>query len=276
MRQSRPVNYAAAQGSAEQTAARAFAQASRRCTADCAWYHGLWPYLRLLGLTSTPLDNTAFYRRELRRLSAGARVLVAATADAAPLELLGAAPGLSVTVVDRCATPLWLCEEHAARTGTVIATVQADVRTWRPAEPFDAVFTHGLLARFAPPGQAEVIAAWRDCLAPGGRLLLVTRVDADPATQGAGFAAPGDLVAAVQHGLRTRGIDDAGISAAAAVFAARFTRHAPLSRPLVEAALHAAGLRVEASADRLHPTTPGLDGAGRPPRRYAEIVAVRP
>lgn len=259
------------------SAARTFAQAPRTCSADCAWYHGLWQYLRLLGLASTPLDDAAFFEQELGTLASGARVLIAGTADYAPLELIArSAPHAQVTVLDRCATPLALCADYARRHGLAVTTVCADVRTWRPDPPLDAVFTHGLLARFPAAQREEVISAWHDCLRPGGRAWLVTRLDPDRAAQGAAFAAPQDFARAIEAAFTAHGIPDPGIGPAATHYAARFSRHAPLDLGALEQALGSGGLRVTRRAVVSRRTTPGLDGPGDQYRQYAQIVAVRP
>lgn len=253
----------------------ALERAAVLCTSGCDWYHGMWQYLRVLDMASTPHDSAAFYVRELAALSSGARVLVSATADYAPLELLRGACARwpQVTVLDRCATPLWLCDWYARRHGLGLTTVAGDVLTWRPEEAFDVVFSHGLLARFTATEQAAVARAWRECLRPDGRLLLVSRLDPDQHAQGAPFAAPEDFLAAVLGAMHARGLDADRLAPLAARYAQRFTRHAPQSLPVLETLLTGAGFDIVSSTTRARRTTPGLDGPGAQQRHYAEIVA---
>lgn len=57
--------------------------APRLCR-DCAWFHGLWQVLRLLGLNTTPEHHARFFRERLRRECRALdrpRVLISGTAD---------------------------------------------------------------------------------------------------------------------------------------------------------------------------------------------------
>ena len=101
---------------------------------SCAWYHGLWQYLRLFDFVTTPRDHADFYRAALlQRFRAGARrVLISGTADyALPACLLwlyrSAGVPAEMTVLDICRTPLRLCEWFADRIDTSIATVAQDI-----------------------------------------------------------------------------------------------------------------------------------------------------
>jgi 16S rRNA (cytosine967-C5)-methyltransferase len=102
-----------------------------------------------------------------------------------------AAAGARLTAIDISRQRLALVRENAARVRVEMDIVEADARTWRPAEPLDAVLLDAPcsalgvlrrhpegawrrdpsdLARF-PKMQAALLASARDMLKPGGRLV---------------------------------------------------------------------------------------------------------
>jgi 16S rRNA (cytosine967-C5)-methyltransferase len=102
-----------------------------------------------------------------------------------------AAAGAKLTAIDISRQRLALVRENAARVRVEMDIVEADARTWRPAEPLDAVLLDAPcsalgvlrrhpegawrrdpadLARF-PKMQAALLAGARDMLKPGGRLV---------------------------------------------------------------------------------------------------------
>jgi 16S rRNA (cytosine967-C5)-methyltransferase len=102
-----------------------------------------------------------------------------------------AAAGAKLTALDISRQRLALVRENAARVRLDMEIIEADARTWRPAEPLDAVLLDAPcsalgvlrrhpegawrrdpadLARF-PRMQAALLASARDMLKPGGRLV---------------------------------------------------------------------------------------------------------
>src|SRR6185369_15056274 len=83
---------------------------------SCAWLHGFWQYIRLLGLGSTPTQNEEFFAAAIGTATAAVpapRILVSGAADYSMLSVvLGACAGRDVrpqiTVMDQCETPLAL------------------------------------------------------------------------------------------------------------------------------------------------------------------------
>jgi SAM-dependent methyltransferase len=151
---------------------------------DCAWYHGFWQYLRLLGLTKTSGGQAGFLVETLRGLArAGGfpRVLVSGSADySMPAHALWAyraegAP-LLLAVLDRCETPLALSRWYAERHGADVITHRVDVLEHRAPEPVDAVFTNSFLGSFDAASRPRLVAAWHRMLRPGGRLLFTNRL----------------------------------------------------------------------------------------------------
>jgi SAM-dependent methyltransferase len=164
--------------------------APERCWRDpgsgesCAWYHGFWPYLRLLDYGSSPELHKAFYLEALAPPAAvgrPVRVLISGAADFAMLEVAqaafaGAEAMPQFTVVDRCDTPLALCRWYAERQGFHIDTAAADILSFAPAEPFDAIATHSFLGNFDEDARAGLLRRWFALLRPGGRLATVNRI----------------------------------------------------------------------------------------------------
>lgn len=164
--------------------------APERCWRDaatgetCAWYHGFWPFMRLLDYGSSPELHAAFYREALAPLADSAtpaRLLVSGAADFAMLEVTrqafaGAACPPQITVTDRCDTPLALCRWFAEREGFPIETKAADILALRDRAGFDAIVTHSFLGNFPPEARPRLMRSWFTLLRPGGRLVTINRL----------------------------------------------------------------------------------------------------
>lgn len=165
-------------------------------TESCAWYHGFWPYLRLLDYGSSPELHKAFYLAGLAPLTAlpQPRILISGAADFAMLEVTRAtftdsASRPRFTVVDRCETPLALCRWYAEREGFAIDTVLADMLAFEDAEGFDAIVTHSFLGNFSPEARPRLAARWHALLRPGGRALTINRLRGTQAAASTRFEA---------------------------------------------------------------------------------------
>jgi SAM-dependent methyltransferase len=179
-----------------EAAALAWELSRRTCSMDpetgesCRWHHGLWPWLGVLGLSTSPARFSEFYRAAFGRALAGrreARVLVSGAADAemlARVESACAAWGVApdVTAIDLCETPLALSRRYGERSGLRVATERSDVLAYAPAARFDVVCSDSFLGQFAPPARERLIAHWASLLSPGGSVITVNRLrpDADP------------------------------------------------------------------------------------------------
>lgn len=112
------------------------------------------------------------------------RLLVSGTADYGMLQLLhkqldGITTNIEMTVVDRCATPLKICQWYAERHGFHIDTIHQDVLGGVPPSAFDAIFTHSFLGYFSDEDRRSLLMRLRDGLRPGGRLVTVQRIRED-------------------------------------------------------------------------------------------------
>lgn len=260
---------------------------------DCAWYHRLWQYLRLLDLVTAPPAQGEFYLAEIgRRLAARERprVLIAGSADyAMPAWVLAACRraglGARLTVVDRCATPLRLSRWYAARSGARILTRQADLAAFSTRARFDLLCTHSFLGYFAPAARRELLARWHGLLAPGAAVLTVHRLRPGSREDARIGFTPAQAEAfcrrvreaALRHGAGL-GIAPALLERAAAEYTRRLRIYPIASREALQALFAGAGFEVV----RLETGT--VPGRGREPAagptapghaEYARLVALR-
>lgn len=146
---------------------------------SCAWLHGFWQCLRILGLAADPARHAAFYGDALGETHAAGgapRVLVSGAADYSMLaHALAAfrarAVEPAITVIDRCETPLHLNRWYADRVGCQLESQRAGMLDYAPPAPFDAICTHSFLGMFSPLERPRLVDAWHRALRPGGRLV---------------------------------------------------------------------------------------------------------
>jgi SAM-dependent methyltransferase len=255
---------------------------------SCVALHGVWLDLRLLGLGADPSRHGDFYDRALARSAADApRVLIAGCADWGMLATAAAAyrrvdAALAATVVDRCPTPLLLCAWYAARLGLPVRTCCTDVARLDTFAPFDVICTHSLLTYFALPARRALLEHWCTSLRPGGRVVMVTRLDAtrdvaDTSSEPAAIAF-GERVAARFEQSRRRG-DVAELRRRAERFARAQVRHPIGNAGDLEALFESAGFVIEnldvCKLEGTLASATDVVGAARS-GSYGEIVAVKP
>lgn len=172
----------------------------------------MWPYLRSLGLQGGGPDHKFEEQRAAFAAVAGnaatTRWLIAGSADAGQLALVQSVSALrgdrrhSVTIVDRCPTPLGLARHHAEACGMVIETVQDDLMTFERPGAFDVVSMHHVVEFFPEEIRASFMRHAATWLAPGGHVLVAVNFG------------PRDSIEGGSKALRTW--REAGIRAAAA------------------------------------------------------------
>jgi SAM-dependent methyltransferase len=175
------------------------------CTRDhvdrvsCSWYHGVWQYLRLFDMVSSPSWHSSFYERWLATSLAGEgrrRVLITGAADYSLLAYVIAAARVSgklgaglleAHVMDLCATPLNACRWYADRFDLGVRLHEADilgdaasllrrVRGDGPSGEFDLIATDAFLTRFSRDDVGRVLDNWRALLRPGGHVVTTVRL----------------------------------------------------------------------------------------------------
>jgi len=150
--------------------------------AGCAWYHGSWQVLRLLGVFQSIRSDDDFFIPELERLIANGarRVLISGAADYALLARVATASGerlkdMRVTVIDLCGTPLRLNAWYANQLGIEIEVIKGDVLKYQPGPVFDLICTHSFLCFFEQSERQQLLQNWRSCLRPEGRVITAQR-----------------------------------------------------------------------------------------------------
>ncbi len=273
--------------------ARALADESCAPT-GCAWYHGTWPTLRALGLVATPYRHASLFEGVLRSAAAARRtdVLVCGSADAAMVELVLGAYGTTalprVTVLDRCATPVRVATEAAARAGAVVEPWVADVLAAERPAAFDVICTHGLLPLQPAPVRPKVIQRWAELLRPGGVAVTTSSIAGPDVTDPSTYAP--DAVEAFAERARAAfdaaGADLAGalpfagadeVAAAAREWAARAVNHPVHDPDELASAFEAAGFEVELELRTIEGAVTSAASGPWSARstRYAEIVATK-
>lgn len=249
----------------------------------CAWYHGIWPTLRLLGVVASPDRHEDWFAHQLGALPASPRVLVSGAADGAMAELvLRARPDAAVTVLDRCRTPVEVSAAALERLGHPVERWVADVlEPGADPPPFDAVVTHGLFGLLALTERPALARRWAELLAPGGALVTTTSLSGPDAPDPVRFApaavegfVAGTEAAAAEHVLP----DPAEVAAAARTWAERAAVSPVRSVDDIVVALRSAGLEPRVEVREVQGTLAAGSSGPWSARsaRYAHIVATRP
>jgi SAM-dependent methyltransferase len=256
---------------------------------SCAWYHGSIGYLRLLGVMSSPAEDRGFLTTAFARLAQDGtfrRVLVSGAGDCSMLAQLvagfasaGAVP--SVTLIDRCPTPVRLNAWLAERCDLPLAASVADIREFESAELFDVICTHCFLGYFALEERPRLFAKWFSLLRPGGYLVTVNPVRTTADHSFLGFSA------AQAASFRERALAalhaDAGLFPCGTTtlqqrvdaFTANFGSYPVRSAAELAGLFEAAGFVVETC----HPLPGSGSGSGAPGEHgpaYHAVVARRP
>jgi len=154
---------------------------------DCSWYHGFWPYLRAIGIVTTPTSHAGFYGGVLEELAATGdyrRVLVSGSADFTMLQHVfsayaAAGAELEPTFNDICETPVALARWYAEAVGRPVDTCVSDILALDVAAPFDVVCTHSFLGYFDDRQRAALMTKWHRLLRPGGKVVTIIRIRPD-------------------------------------------------------------------------------------------------
>jgi SAM-dependent methyltransferase len=266
--------------------------AARSCAGECRWYHGLWQYLRLLGVIEPMPRHAAFFGRALRDAARGRRaprILVCGAADASMYSQVMQglrAPGMrpAVTVIDLCGTPLAVNRWYAARAESRVSTRRVDVLKHRAGKAYDAICTHALLGRFSPSVRPQLLARWHALLRPGGIAATVTPIRPGSPSALVGFSreqarAFAEVVrAAAERHAGALALEPAELARMALAYALRHRVHRVESADALGGLFEAAGFRVAHLSLVAASRAPGraFSGptvAGSAP--YARIVATR-
>jgi SAM-dependent methyltransferase len=149
---------------------------------DCSAIHGIWQYLRLMGLVTAPEHHAEFFRSAFDAVTATApRVLVSGAVDYSMLAhalAIFRERGVEarISMIDRCETPLRLSLWYADRAGCRVESRRCDMAEYAGAETYDLICTHSFLGQFSPDRRPDVIRNWYTLLRPGGLVVTVNRL----------------------------------------------------------------------------------------------------
>lgn len=262
---------------------RELASALCRCDASgagCEAYHGLWPYLRLMGIGKTMSGLSSDFLAALgtaRAAWAGApstprAVLISGCADYSALAHVvhafrDAPTRPDVTALDLCETPLVLSRWYARRKGWSVKTACSDVLAHGVREAYDMVLTSSFLGYFNPPQRRTLFQAYEAMLRPGGVLVLTNRIRTGPEDQLTGFSedqvqAFAERAATLSASLPSTARRDAEeVSASARAYARNLKSYPVNGEASLRGSARAAGLLWDAGGVRAtQARQPGLTG----------------
>ncbi|HEX8620176.1 MAG TPA: hypothetical protein VF911_21530 [Thermoanaerobaculia bacterium] len=155
---------------------------------DCSWYHGIWQYLRILNMVSTPTWHGTFYvdAVEAALNERAGKILISGAADYSTLahvvwgrDKTNCADACAIEVLDLCETPLLLCRWYAKYVDTTVATVKADIVKLDAGDTYILIVTDAFLTRFDATQRRDVVKAWHRLLRSGGRVITTIRLEPD-------------------------------------------------------------------------------------------------
>ncbi len=257
---------------------------------DCSWYHGAWQFLRRMDLVDAPGLDAAFISEAAASACAGGpapRVLVSGAADYSILAHALAAfrrgrVEPSLTVVDSCATPLYLNRWYAARVACCIETAACDIFDYASPEPFDVLVAHSFFVHVGAQRRAALVARWHGLLRSGATVIAASRIwpdssDGQDAYSEAQVAAFRDAALRRAAALAdARGPAVGELASMAEAYARRRRLHRVRSAEELAGLLERGGFRID-RLDRPEGSMParaGIDGRGAA-RARARIVATR-
>lgn len=151
---------------------------------DCVDYHGIRPFLYCAGLRTSFKSYSEMFDGPVRKWAGPAsspHVLVSGAADFVvpalvtwALRQAGRDP--RITIIDRCRTPLVMCEDAASRFGMHWETVLDDIHDHRSSINFDLIVSDRFLSQFPPLERQAVVDAWIRNLEDGGRVLTTLSI----------------------------------------------------------------------------------------------------
>lgn len=156
--------------------------------AACHGYHLARARRRLEATSRDALDRdeiSRLVRDCLGRLAPGdtVDVLLAGSADTSLLATCAAAaselggPAARYTVIDRCRTPLALCDAFAARHGLAVRTASIDLGAAEAGDfAADLIVVHSLLRFLPQAAHRAAMRTLRGWLKPGGRIVFSHRL----------------------------------------------------------------------------------------------------
>lgn len=155
--------------------------------ASCRGYHAVRPFLHTSGLNTSADVYEAMFRAVVQQWAGtgpAPRVLISGAGDfqvpaivTQSLRDIGKDP--LVTIVDQCRTPLVMCEDAGPRLNMRWETARDDITSHRPPAAYDLIVSDRLMGHAPPSRRPDLVEAWRNQLAEGGRLITTISVHPD-------------------------------------------------------------------------------------------------
>jgi cyclopropane fatty-acyl-phospholipid synthase-like methyltransferase len=165
-----------------QMAATQYRLADQFC-ATCGNFHALWPYRRIARLCGAAEAGGSDIEAKLGEVfrSGRRRVLIAGAADTGLLALTaraGVGCDIEAVVLDRCRTPLDMCQAFAQRWSIAVETRHQDLTDLDVVADFDVVFANSILQFISPDRRVDFLSRLRRAMRQDGRLVNVFNVSA--------------------------------------------------------------------------------------------------
>lgn len=139
---------------------------------SCNWYHGIWQYLRLLNVVSSPSWHHKFYVKNLcKNCKDEMNVLISGMADYSMYAyvLLSAKKYncfCNVTAIDLCKSPLLSAKWYAEQMHEKVTIQQKNI--FELTGNFDLICADAFLTRFQKDEMIKVLQKWHTLLKNGG------------------------------------------------------------------------------------------------------------
>ncbi len=162
--------------------------AARHCTdTGCHNYHGIRLLLQSLGLRGLWTTQYQVFHTGLRELmhqgvaALPSSVLICGSADyAVPLLVSDALSDIcaecDISVLDRCETPLALCNLAIQDTGAYWRLLQYDILDDDLSGNYDLIASDRFLGFFDAADRTRLFRRWHELLSPGGSILITVPI----------------------------------------------------------------------------------------------------
>lgn len=240
---------------------------SKKYCRGCAWYHGLWQYLRIYGLGKTLSGQSEFFNYEILQLSQRdeLKILISGCADYSLLAHIQNAlhmdksisnTKVEITVLDVCQTPLKLCEWYASQFNFTIKTIKKDILEYQPEINFDLIVTSSFLGYFQNHQRILLFKKYSSILKSNGLAIFTNRLsdtENSELRQFTNIDTTNLLKIATQQNLKLEKeirMSSSELHAMVELYCKKMQSH-PVSKELLFAQLNSGGLYVKNYEERL-------------------------
>lgn len=155
--------------------------AKKYCKSDCYSYHVSWSYLRavnLVGGVEADKEQILTLLKPLLSTNKKLNILIAGSADTGLYSLLLTLinSNHSITLVDRCSTPLKSCKEITPA-GINFKVNCNDLLNYEPREKFDIILCHSILVFFSDKNREKLLENFSSWLSSNGSLIIASRLN---------------------------------------------------------------------------------------------------